>query len=64
VSSSHQFRRNAPLITDSHDYNDEIGKGESFSQTSDWQTMLPEWEAYARRQFGERPKFSGLQQAS
>ncbi|KAG2746279.1 hypothetical protein P692DRAFT_20876387 [Suillus brevipes Sb2] len=28
-----------------------MGKGKSFSQTLDWQTILPEWEAYARRQF-------------
>ncbi|KAG2742514.1 hypothetical protein P692DRAFT_20879206 [Suillus brevipes Sb2] len=39
------------LMVSSHNYNDEIGKGESFSQTSDWQTILPKWEAYARRQF-------------
>ncbi|KAG2743410.1 hypothetical protein P692DRAFT_20878599 [Suillus brevipes Sb2] len=39
------------LMVSSHDYNDEIGKGESFSQSSDWQTILPEWEDYAKKQF-------------
>ncbi|KAG2744598.1 hypothetical protein P692DRAFT_20703094, partial [Suillus brevipes Sb2] len=48
------------LMVSSHNYNDEIGKGESFFQTLDWQTILPEWEAYTRRQIGEWPKFSGL----
>ncbi|KAG1766483.1 hypothetical protein EV702DRAFT_1050658 [Suillus placidus] len=39
------------LMVSSHNYNDEVRKGESFSKCSDWQTILPEWEAYARKQF-------------
>ncbi|KAG1767941.1 hypothetical protein EDD22DRAFT_844276 [Suillus occidentalis] len=47
------FKRNekSKLMVSSHNYNDEVGKGESFSQTSDWQMILLKWEAYARRQF-------------
>ncbi|KAG2748120.1 hypothetical protein P692DRAFT_20735432, partial [Suillus brevipes Sb2] len=41
------------LMVSSHDYNDEIGKGESFLQSSDWQTILPEWEDYAKKQFDD-----------
>ncbi|KAG2337827.1 hypothetical protein BDR05DRAFT_1004702 [Suillus weaverae] len=39
------------LMVSSHNYNNEVGKGESFSKCSDWQTILLEWEAYARKQF-------------
>ncbi|KAG2345165.1 hypothetical protein BDR05DRAFT_998761 [Suillus weaverae] len=39
------------LMVSSHNYNDEVRKGESFSKCSDWQTILPEWEAYTRKQF-------------
>ncbi|KAG1834636.1 hypothetical protein DFJ58DRAFT_735769 [Suillus subalutaceus] len=39
------------LMVSGHDYNDEVGKWESFANSSDWQTILPEWESYAGRQF-------------
>ncbi|KAG1725095.1 hypothetical protein EDB19DRAFT_1833903 [Suillus lakei] len=48
------------LLVSSHDYNDEFGNGESFSKTCDWQVILPEWESYVSKQFGELPKhYSG-----
>ncbi|KAG2341411.1 hypothetical protein BDR05DRAFT_949740 [Suillus weaverae] len=45
------FKRAGMRLFMLHDYNDEVRKGESFSKCSDWQTILPEWEAYARKQF-------------
>ncbi|KAG2743339.1 hypothetical protein P692DRAFT_20681146, partial [Suillus brevipes Sb2] len=41
------------LMVSSHDYNDELGNGESFVKTYDWQAILPEWESYVTKQFGE-----------
>ncbi|KAG1839431.1 hypothetical protein F4604DRAFT_1691278 [Suillus subluteus] len=37
--------------TDSHDYNEEFGNGESFIKTCDWEVILPEWDGYVAKQF-------------
>ncbi|KAG1864552.1 hypothetical protein C8R48DRAFT_773068 [Suillus tomentosus] len=34
-----------------HDLNDEIGSGERFIDTKDWQVILEEWNPYAEEQF-------------
>ncbi|KAG1882116.1 hypothetical protein F4604DRAFT_1678550 [Suillus subluteus] len=39
--------------TDSHDYNEEFGNGESFIKTCDWEVILPEWDGYVAKQFDE-----------
>ncbi|KAG2047806.1 hypothetical protein BDR06DRAFT_1013542 [Suillus hirtellus] len=35
----------------SHDFNDELGNGESFEKTCDWMDILPEWKLYMSKQF-------------
>jgi hypothetical protein len=47
------IRKYRVSTTHSHDYNDELGNGESFVKTYDWQAILPEWESYVTKQFGE-----------
>ncbi|KAG1884388.1 hypothetical protein F4604DRAFT_1677023 [Suillus subluteus] len=41
------------LLVSSHDYNDKLGNGESFTKTCDWQVVLPEWETYVSKQFNK-----------
>ncbi|KAG1823864.1 uncharacterized protein BJ212DRAFT_1296390 [Suillus subaureus] len=41
------------LLVSSHDYNDELGNGESFTKTCDWQVVLPEWETYVSKKFNK-----------
>ncbi|KAG1891929.1 uncharacterized protein F5891DRAFT_986423 [Suillus fuscotomentosus] len=39
------------LMVLSHDFNGEIGNGESFTDTHDWKDIVPEWKSYASKQF-------------
>ncbi|KAG1841157.1 hypothetical protein C8R48DRAFT_781460 [Suillus tomentosus] len=39
------------LMISSHDFNDELGNGESFEKTCDWMDILPEWKLYVSKQF-------------
>lgn len=42
---------NDPLKTCDHDYNDEVGLGERFSQSTAWRIISPECEAHTKKQF-------------
>ncbi|KAG2048897.1 hypothetical protein BDR06DRAFT_1012549 [Suillus hirtellus] len=39
------------LMISSHDFNNELGNGESFEKTCDWMDILPEWKLYMSKQF-------------
>lgn len=52
------FRQHRVSHTNSHDFNDELGNGESFKKTCDWTDILLEWKLYVSKQFGEHPQSS------
>lgn len=47
------WRYSQIVLTNSHDYNEEIGNGGSFERTHDWKDIMPEWKSYVSKEFGE-----------